>query len=133
MTNFPTRTRWREEEIFHEYFLGARDRALHEAKIDSLPQSWACLSGAAKSDRAALALESAWKYLVHEDEGLWSVVGGAFSAPSKDLWDTRSGRVPWVRHDPSAGRGDRGHPCALGPRRVPGSRIVGPLSVSRCA
>jgi len=44
--------------------------ANEEAKIDSLPQSWACLSGAAKSDRAALALESAWKYLVHEDEGL---------------------------------------------------------------
>jgi len=41
-----------------------------EAKIDSLPQSWAWLSGAATADRADTALESAWKHLVHEDEGL---------------------------------------------------------------
>jgi len=38
--------------------------------IDSLPQSWAWLSGAADADRAAIALESAWKHLVREDEGL---------------------------------------------------------------
>jgi cyclic beta-1,2-glucan synthetase len=41
-----------------------------EARIDSLPQSWAWLSGAADTDRAERALESAWKHLVHEDEGL---------------------------------------------------------------
>ena len=41
-----------------------------EARIDSLPQSWACLSGAADPDRAARALQSAWKHLVREDEGL---------------------------------------------------------------
>ncbi len=41
-----------------------------EAKIDSLPQSWACLSGAADPIRADLALESAWKHLVREDESL---------------------------------------------------------------
>ena len=39
-----------------------------EARIDSLPQSWACLSGAADPVRAAQALESAWQHLVHEDE-----------------------------------------------------------------
>lgn len=27
VTNFPTRAGWREEEIFHEYFVGARERA----------------------------------------------------------------------------------------------------------
>lgn len=27
VTAFPTRTGWRDEEIYHEYFLGARDRA----------------------------------------------------------------------------------------------------------
>ena len=32
--------------------------------------------------------------------GLWSVVGGAVCAPSKDLWETRSGRFPQVRDDP---------------------------------
>ena len=41
-----------------------------EARIDSLPQSWAWLSGAADPARAAQALESAWKHLVREDEGL---------------------------------------------------------------
>jgi cyclic beta-1,2-glucan synthetase len=41
-----------------------------EATIDSLPQSWAWLSGVADTDRAKRALESAWKHLVREDEGL---------------------------------------------------------------
>jgi cyclic beta-1,2-glucan synthetase len=41
-----------------------------EAKIDSLPQSWAWLSGAADSARAEQGLASAWKYLVRQDEGL---------------------------------------------------------------
>jgi cyclic beta-1,2-glucan synthetase len=41
-----------------------------EARIDSLPQSWAWLSEAADKDRAKRALESAWKHLVCEDDGL---------------------------------------------------------------
>jgi len=41
-----------------------------EARIDSLPQSWAWLSGAADTDRAGRALESAWRHLVREDDGL---------------------------------------------------------------
>jgi cyclic beta-1,2-glucan synthetase len=41
-----------------------------EARIDSLPQSWAWLSGAADPERAGEAMESAWLHLVHEDEGL---------------------------------------------------------------
>jgi len=41
-----------------------------EARIDSLPQSWAWLSDAADRDRAGKALESAWNHLVREDEGL---------------------------------------------------------------
>ncbi|KAF0216735.1 MAG: hypothetical protein FD174_3558 [Geobacteraceae bacterium] len=41
-----------------------------EARIDSLPQSWAWLSGAAIPSRADQALESAWQHLVREDEGL---------------------------------------------------------------
>jgi cyclic beta-1,2-glucan synthetase len=41
-----------------------------EARIDSLPQSWAWLSGAAEPARAEMALESAWKNLVLKDEGL---------------------------------------------------------------
>jgi cyclic beta-1,2-glucan synthetase len=41
-----------------------------EARIDSLPQSWAWLSGAADPARADQALESAWQHLVREDDGL---------------------------------------------------------------
>lgn len=41
-----------------------------EARIDSLPQSWAALSGAGDEERTAKALEAAWKHLVHEDEKL---------------------------------------------------------------
>lgn len=41
-----------------------------EARIDSLPQSWARLSGAADTERADRALDSAWKNLVLQDENL---------------------------------------------------------------
>jgi len=41
-----------------------------EARIDSLPQSWAWLSGAADPERAEQALESAWHHLVRLDECL---------------------------------------------------------------
>ncbi|WP_237754247.1 GH36-type glycosyl hydrolase domain-containing protein [Geobacter sp. OR-1] len=41
-----------------------------EARIDSLPQSWAWLSGAADPARANQALESAWQHLVRQDEGM---------------------------------------------------------------
>jgi len=41
-----------------------------EARIDSLPQSWAWLSGAADPVRAEQALESAWRHLVRPEEGL---------------------------------------------------------------
>jgi len=41
-----------------------------EMSIDSLPQSWAALSGAADPDRADKAIESAWQRLVREDESL---------------------------------------------------------------
>jgi cyclic beta-1,2-glucan synthetase len=41
-----------------------------EARIDSLPQSWAWLCGVADRERAVTALESAWSHLVREEEGL---------------------------------------------------------------
>ncbi len=44
--------------------------ANREARIDSLPQSWAQLSGAADPARTEQALESAWRHLVLKDEGL---------------------------------------------------------------
>ncbi|HYW83876.1 MAG TPA: glycosyl transferase, partial [Spirochaetia bacterium] len=41
-----------------------------EARIDSIPQAWASLSGGGDAGRAAKAMESAWQHLVREDEGL---------------------------------------------------------------
>jgi cyclic beta-1,2-glucan synthetase len=41
-----------------------------EARIDSLPQSWARLCGDADPDRVARALDSAWRLLVRGDEKL---------------------------------------------------------------
>ncbi len=41
-----------------------------EARIDSLPQSWAVLSGAADPKRAEQAMEAAWQHLVRQDDGL---------------------------------------------------------------
>jgi cyclic beta-1,2-glucan synthetase len=44
--------------------------AAEEARIASIPQSWAWLSGAADPDRADRALESAWRQLVCENDGV---------------------------------------------------------------
>jgi cyclic beta-1,2-glucan synthetase len=48
--------------------LGSKENS--EARIDSLPQSWAWLCGAADPERADRGLEAAWRHLVCEDEGL---------------------------------------------------------------
>jgi cyclic beta-1,2-glucan synthetase len=44
--------------------------ANQEARIDSLPQSWAQLSGAAQSGRVSQAMNSVWEHLVREADGL---------------------------------------------------------------
>jgi cyclic beta-1,2-glucan synthetase len=41
-----------------------------EARIDSLPQSWAVLSGAGEGGRARRALSAAWEHLVRSEERL---------------------------------------------------------------
>jgi cyclic beta-1,2-glucan synthetase len=41
-----------------------------EARIDSLPQTWAWLSGVADPARAEQGLESAWQHLVCQEEGI---------------------------------------------------------------
>ena len=69
-----------------------------EAKIDSLPQSWAWLSGAADPDRADKALESAWKHLVREDEGLVLLIAPPFDK-SKPSPGYIQGYPPGVREN----------------------------------
>ena len=48
--------------------IGSSDNT--EARIDSLPQSWARLSGAGDQERTAKALESAWQRLVRAEDAL---------------------------------------------------------------
>jgi cyclic beta-1,2-glucan synthetase len=69
-----------------------------EAKIDSLPQSWAWLSDAADRDRAAQALESAWEHLVLQEEKM-----ALLFTPPFDEWDVDPGYIkgypPGVREN----------------------------------
>jgi cyclic beta-1,2-glucan synthetase len=55
-----------------------------EANIDSLPQSWAVISGAADEERAAVALESAWDHLVLEEDRLVLLFSPPFDKTSKN-------------------------------------------------
>ncbi len=41
-----------------------------ECRIDSISQSWSVISKGAAKDRALLAMQSAWKYLVREEEAI---------------------------------------------------------------
>jgi cyclic beta-1,2-glucan glucanotransferase len=58
--------------------------ASKEARIDSLPQSWAWLGGAADTHRAEVALNAVWRNLVREDERLVLLLAPPFdtSEPS---------------------------------------------------
>ena len=70
-----------------------------EAIIDSLPQSWAWLSGVADPDRAEVALESAWHYLVHEDERLVLLFTPPSFDHSKPSPGYMKGSTPGVREN----------------------------------
>jgi cellobiose phosphorylase len=66
-------TSWDGEWYRRGYFddgtpLGSR--ANTEARIDSLPQSWAVISGAGNADRARQAMSSVEKYLVRNQENI---------------------------------------------------------------
>ena len=51
----------------------------------------------------------------------------------QDAPGTTIGHRVDIQHPPRHARPERDHAWAFVPRRVPGSRIVGPFSVSRCA
>jgi cellobiose phosphorylase len=56
----------------------------HEDYIDSLPQSWAVISGKANPERARKGLESAWKHLVWEEEDIVLLLTPAFDKTPLD-------------------------------------------------
>jgi cellobiose phosphorylase len=71
MTAAIERTSWDGDWYRRGYFddgtaLGSRDN--EEARIDSLPQSWAVISGAGDSDRAARAMRSVDEQLIRRKE-----------------------------------------------------------------
>jgi len=69
-----------------------------EARIDSLPQSWAAISGDAAPQRIERALEAAWQQLVLPDESMVLLF-----TPPFDQWDVDPGYIkgypPGVREN----------------------------------
>jgi len=89
--------RWYRRAYFDDgQVLGSADSP--ECRIDSLPQSWAVLSGAADPDRAALAMQSVLEHLVDEDLRLVRLFDPPFDTAS---WDPGyiKGYVPGVREN----------------------------------
>jgi len=62
--------------------LGSADSA--ECRIDSIAQSWAVMSAESVSDRARIAMESAWRELVREEEGVVRLLWPPFEAPPRN-------------------------------------------------
>jgi len=69
-----------------------------ECKIDSLPQSWSVISGAGEIERSKTALDSAYKYLVHEKDAFISLLDPAFDKSSLNPGYIK-GYVPGVREN----------------------------------
>lgn len=53
-----------------------------ECKIDSISQSWSVISKGAKKERALMAMQSAWKYLVREEEAISLLLSPPFDKTS---------------------------------------------------
>jgi len=58
--------------------------ACDECRIDSIAQSWAVLCAAGDPDRARVALESAWRELVREEDGVARLLWPPFDRTSRD-------------------------------------------------
>jgi cellobiose phosphorylase len=61
--------------------LGSKDN--DECRIDSISQSWSVISGAARKERAAQAMQSAWRYLVREEDQISLLLTPPFNKTSK--------------------------------------------------
>jgi cellobiose phosphorylase len=62
--------------------LGSKEN--DECRIDSISQSWSILSAAAPEKRAHEALQSAWRYLVKEEDGLSLLIAPPFNKTVKN-------------------------------------------------
>lgn len=62
--------------------LGSKEN--DECKIDSISQSWSVISKGAKTERAKTAMQSAWRYLVREEDALSLLLAPPFNKTSKN-------------------------------------------------
>jgi cellobiose phosphorylase len=62
--------------------LGSKEN--DECRIDSISQSWSVISKGAKEDRAKTAMQSAWRYLVREEEAISLLLTPPFNKTSKN-------------------------------------------------
>ncbi len=69
-----------------------------ECMIDSISQSWSILSGAGKSDRAEITMQSVDKYLINRDKGLLQLLEPPFDKADMDPGYIK-GYVPGVREN----------------------------------
>ena len=76
--------------------LGSREN--DECKIDSLPQSWSVISGAAKKSRALEAMRSVDRYLLNEEKGIILLLAPPFNNSKLEPGYIK-GYVPGVREN----------------------------------
>ncbi|WOO35875.1 hypothetical protein R2R35_19055 [Anaerocolumna sp. AGMB13020] len=62
--------------------LGSKEN--DECRLDSISQSWSVISKGAKEERAKTAMQSAWRYLVMEEEALSLLLTPPFNKTSKN-------------------------------------------------
>lgn len=62
--------------------LGSKEN--DECRIDSISQSWSVISKGAKKERAETAMQSAWRYLVREEDALSLLLTPPFNKTSKN-------------------------------------------------
>jgi cellobiose phosphorylase len=62
--------------------LGSKEN--DECRIDSISQSWSVISGGAEKERAKTAMQSAWRYLVREEEALSLLLAPPFHKTVKN-------------------------------------------------
>ncbi|MFV0240473.1 MAG: GH36-type glycosyl hydrolase domain-containing protein [Lacrimispora sphenoides] len=62
--------------------LGSKEN--DECRIDSISQSWSVISKGAKEDRAKTAMQSAWRYLLREEEAISLLLTPPFNKTSKN-------------------------------------------------
>ena len=55
-----------------------------ECKIDSISQSWSVISKGAKEERAKVAMQSAWRYLVREEDAISLLLAPPFNKTTKN-------------------------------------------------